>query len=73
MYGGEYRNNDQAEKNRAEHGEVHPGADTLLLENLNEVNLDEMANQCERLHKLSEQLHDGLKKEVDRDEQETIE
>jgi len=32
-----------------------------------------MANQCERLHELSEQLHDGLKKEVDRDEQETVE
>jgi len=45
----------------------------LLLEKLNELNLDEMANQCERLHKLSEQLHDGLKKEVDRDEQETVE
>lgn len=45
----------------------------LLLEKLNELNLDEMANQCERLHELSEQLHDGLKKEVDRDEQETVE
>lgn len=45
----------------------------LLLEKLNELNLDEIANQCELLHKLSEQLHDGLKKEVDRDEQETVE
>ena len=45
----------------------------LLLEKLNELNLDEMANQCERLHELSEQLHDGLKKEVERDEKETIE
>ncbi|MFD3227088.1 Rop family plasmid primer RNA-binding protein [Rahnella aceris] len=45
----------------------------LLLEKLNELNLDEMANQCERLHELSEQLHDDLKKEVDRDEKETVE
>ena len=45
----------------------------LLLEKLNELNLDEMANKCERLHELSEQLHDDLKKEVDRDEQETVE
>lgn len=45
----------------------------LLLERLNELNLDEMANQCERLHEMSEQLHDDLKKEVDRDEQETVE
>lgn len=45
----------------------------LLLEKLNELNLDDMANQCERLHELSEQLHDGLKKEVDRGEQETVE
>ena len=45
----------------------------LLLEKLNELNLDEMANQCERLHELSEQLHDDLKKEVGRDEQETVE
>ena len=46
-------------------------AQTLLL--LEKLNLDEMANHCESLHKLSEQLHDGLKKEVDRDEQETVE
>nr|WP_015060309.1 Rop family plasmid primer RNA-binding protein [Rahnella aquatilis]CAZ68168.1 ROM protein [Rahnella aquatilis] len=45
----------------------------LLLEKLKELNLDEMANQCERLHELSEQLHDDLKKEVDRDEQEAVE
>lgn len=45
----------------------------LLLEKLNELNLDERANQCERLHELSEQLHDDLKKEVGRDEQETVE
>ena len=45
----------------------------LLLERLNELNLDEMANQCERLHEMSEQLHDDLKIEVDRDEQETVE
>ena len=46
-------------------------AQTLLL--LEKLNLDDMANQCERLHELSEQLHDGLKKEVDRGEQETVE
>lgn len=34
----------------------------LLLEKLSEPNLDEMANQCERLHELSEQRHDRLKK-----------
>ena len=45
----------------------------LLLEKLNELNLDEIANQCERLHELSEQLHDDLTKEVDREKQETIE
>lgn len=45
----------------------------LLLEKLNELNLDEMANQCERLHELSEQLHYDLRKEVDRDEQEAVE
>lgn len=45
----------------------------LLLEKLNELNLDEMANQCERLHELSQQLHEDLKKEVDRDEQEIVE
>lgn len=45
----------------------------LLLEKLNELNLDEMANYSERLHELSEQLHDDLKKEVDRDEQEAVE
>ena len=49
-------------------------AQTLLqLEKLNELNLDEIADHCERLHELSEQLHDGLKKEVERDEQETVE
>ena len=45
----------------------------LLLEKLNELNLDDIANQCERLHELSEQLHDKLKKEVEREGQETIE
>lgn len=45
----------------------------LLLEKLNELNLDELANQCEQLHELSEHLHNGLKKEVDREGQETIE
>lgn len=45
----------------------------LLLEKLNELNLDEIANQCERLHELSEQLHDDLTKEVDQEKQETIE
>lgn len=41
----------------------------LLLEKRNELNLDEMANQCERLHEPSEQRHDELTKEV----QETVE
>lgn len=45
----------------------------LLLEKLNELNLDEIADQCERLHELSEQLHDDLRKEVDREKQETVE
>jgi len=45
----------------------------LLLEKLNELNLDERADECERLHELSEQLHDNLKKEVDREEPETAE
>jgi len=45
-------------------------AQTLwLLEKRNELNLDEIANQCERLHELSEQRHDELTKEV----QETVE
>ena len=30
MYGGEYKNNDQARKNGAEHGEVHPGSDAFV-------------------------------------------
>lgn len=42
----------------------------LLLEKLNELNLDERADECERLHELLEQLHDNLKKEVDREEAE---
>lgn len=45
----------------------------LLLEKLNELNLDERADECERLHELSEQLHDNLKKEVDLEEPETAE
>jgi len=45
----------------------------LLLEKLNELNLDEPADECERLHELSEQLHDNLKKELDREETETTE
>lgn len=45
----------------------------LLLEKLNELNLDEIADYCERLHKLSEQLHEDLRKEVDREKQETVE
>ena len=45
----------------------------LLLEKLNELNLDEIADYCERLHELSEQLHEDLRKEVDREKQETVE
>ncbi|POW23581.1 Regulatory protein rop [Pectobacterium atrosepticum] len=45
----------------------------LLLEKLNELNLDEIADHCERLHELSEQLHEDLRKEVDREKQETVE
>ena len=49
-------------------------AQTLLqLEKLNELNLDEIADHCERLHELSEQLHEDLRKEVDREKQETVE
>nr|WP_015060191.1 Rop family plasmid primer RNA-binding protein [Rahnella sp. WMR114]CAZ68143.1 ROM protein [Rahnella sp. WMR114] len=49
-------------------------AQTLLqLEKLNELNLDEIADYCERLHELSEQLHEDLRKEVDREKQETVE
>lgn len=43
----------------------------LLLEKRNELNLDEIADLYERWHELSEQLHDGLRKEVDGYEQET--
>jgi len=35
--------------------------------------MDEIADQCERLHELSGQLHDSLKKEIEREVQETIE
>lgn len=45
----------------------------LLLEKLNELNLDKIADQCERLHELSEQLHDDLRKGVGQDEQEAVE
>lgn len=32
----------------------------LLLEKLNELDLDESADECERLHELAEQLHRKL-------------
>lgn len=37
----------------------------LLLERLNELDLDDRANECERLHELAEVLHHQLKNDLD--------
>jgi hypothetical protein len=38
----------------------------LLLERLNELDLDDRADECERLHELAEALHEQLKDELER-------
>jgi len=47
----------------------------LLLEKLNDLNLDDTANECELLQKLAERLHSGLDRKLSDSEenQETTE
>ncbi|AVZ84298.1 Rop family plasmid primer RNA-binding protein (plasmid) [Edwardsiella ictaluri] len=37
----------------------------ILLEKLNELDLDERANECEQLHDLAEQLHRHLREQLE--------
>ena len=51
---------DETAKNCAEHGKIHSGASLLLLEKLNELDFDDEADRCERLHEDAERLHSNL-------------
>ncbi|WP_035607970.1 Rop family plasmid primer RNA-binding protein [Edwardsiella tarda] len=37
----------------------------ILLGKLNELDLDERANECEQLHDLAEQLHSNLREQLE--------